>query len=217
GVIMASTLGAALAAKAATATIPIVFRSGVDAVKSNLVASFNRPGGNVTGVNDFGEDLGPKRLGLLHDMPPAASHFASLHSSTDPMLPQQTTSMRTAAAAIGASIEIITAAHEPEIEMAFCRIAQQRIDALQVHPGGLFTDRRVHVVALAAYHHLPAIYADRLFAEAGGLASYGSNFVEQEHQSGIYVGRILKGEKPTDLPVMRPTKFEFVINMLAAR
>jgi putative tryptophan/tyrosine transport system substrate-binding protein len=183
----------------------------VDAVQSQLVASFSRPGGNVTGVNDFGMDLGPKRLGLLHEMLPAASRFASLNS------PQVTPSLLAAAAAIGRSIEIVAVNNYREIGTDFAGFSQRRIDALMVDQGGLFTDRRVQLVSLAAYHHLPALYADRLFVEAGGLASYGSDFVGQEYQAGVYVGRILKGEKPSDLPVVRPTKFEFVINLKTAK
>jgi putative tryptophan/tyrosine transport system substrate-binding protein len=215
-VIMASTLGAALAAKAATTTIPIVFRSGADAVQSHLVTSFNQPGGNITGINDFGVDLAPKRLGLLNDMLPAASSFASLHFP-NPQASQEASSMLSAAAAIGRSVKLVTVINYSEIETAFADFVRQRIDAVVVNQGGLFTDRRAQLVTLAAYHHLPAIYADRLFPEAGGLTSYGSNFVDQEDQAGIYAGRILKGEKPADLPVLRPTRFEFVINLRTAK
>jgi putative tryptophan/tyrosine transport system substrate-binding protein len=215
-VIMASTVVAALAAKTATATIPIVFRSGADAVQSHLVASFNRPGGNITGINDFGLDLAPKRFGLLNDMLPAASRFASLHIS-DPLASQEASSMLTAAATIGRSVELVKVTNYSEIETAFAGFVGRRIDAVVVNQGGLFTDRRAQLVTLAAYHHLPAIYADRLFTVAGGLASYGSNFVNQEYQAGIYAGRILKGEKPADMPVLRPTTFEFVINSRTAK
>jgi putative tryptophan/tyrosine transport system substrate-binding protein len=214
-IIMASTVAAALAAKTATATIPIVFRSGANAVQSHLVASFNRPGGNITGINDFGLDLAPKRLGLLNDMLPAASRFASLHIS-DPLASQEASSMLTAAATIGRSVELVKVTNYSEIETAFAGFMRRRIDAVAVNQGARFTDRRVPLVTLAAYHHLPAIYADRLFTVAGGLASYGSNFVNQEYQAGIYAGRILKGEKPADMPVLRPTKFEFVINLQTA-
>jgi putative ABC transport system substrate-binding protein len=215
-VIAASGIGTALAAKAATSSIPIVFRVGVDAVGAGLVASLNRPGGNVTGVNDFGGGLGPKRLQLLHDLLPSAARFAALGglgADSAALLEM----MRTAAATIGVSIEVVIANSPHDIDMAFSAFAQQRIEALVVSQGRSLTDRRAQLVTLAAFHHLPAIYADRLFTEAGGLASYGSDFVNQEREAGTYVGRILKGEKPSDLPVARPTRTQFVINLQTAK
>jgi putative ABC transport system substrate-binding protein len=212
-VIMASGIGTALAAKAATSSIPIVFRVGVDAVDSGLVASLDRPGGNVTGVNDFGGGLGPKRLQLLHDLLPSASRFAFLGGPDLVGAPE----MRTAAATMGGSIEVVIANSPHDIDMAFSAFAQQRIEAVVVGQGRSLTDRRAQLVTLAAFHHLPAIYADRLFTEAGGLASYGSDFANQEREAGTYVGRILKGEKPSDLPVSRPTRTQFVLNLQTAK
>jgi putative ABC transport system substrate-binding protein len=213
--IMASGIGTALAAKAATSSIPIVFRVGVDPVDSGLVASLDRPGGNVTGVNDFGGGLGPKRLQLLHDLLPSASRFAALEPRDAQASAREM--MRTVAATIGGSIEFVIADNAHDIDMAFSAFARQHIEALVVSQGRPLTDRRAQLVTLAAARHLPSIYADRLFAEAGGLASYGSDFVNQEREAGIYVGRILTGEKPSDLPVMRPTRSQFVINLQTAR
>jgi putative ABC transport system substrate-binding protein len=214
--LVASSLQAALAAKAATATIPIVFRTGADPIQSGLVANFNKPGGNITGINDIGMDLGAKRLGLLRDLLPTASRFAILIDPTAPYTESSVTQAQVAASTIARPIEVVTASTSREIDSAFARLAQ-RTDALLVNSDALFFDRRVHVVSLAMYHRLPAIYAQREFADAGGLVSYGPNLADQHRQAGIYAGRILKGEKPVDLPVLRPVKFEFVINLQTAR
>jgi putative ABC transport system substrate-binding protein len=214
--IVASSLQAALAAKAATATIPIVFRTGADPIQYGLVAAFNRPGGNVTGINDIGSDLGAKRLGLLRDLLPAASRFAILVDPTAPSTESSVTQARVAASTIARPIEVVTASTSREIDSAFAGLAQ-RIDALLVNSDALFFNRRVHVVSLAMYHRLPAIYAQREFADVGGLVSYGPDLADQLRQAGIYTGRVLKGEKPADLPVFRATRFEFVINLQTAK
>ena len=211
-----STL-AALAAKSATATIPIVYSGGIDAVQSGLVASLNRPGGNVTGVTTLSGDLGAKRLGLLHELLPRATRFALLANPNDQNFEAMATDAQAAASTIGAEIEVLGANTNREIDAAFATLVQRRADALMVAPGALFSNRRVQLATLAARHAVPAIYADRSSAEAGGLMSYGPNQGDLHRQVGLYVGRILKGEKPADLPVMRPTKFELVINLQSAR
>jgi putative ABC transport system substrate-binding protein len=215
--IFASTLQAALAAKAETATIPIVFRTGADPVQIGLVAAFNKPGGNITGINDISLDLGAKRLGLLRDLLPSASRFAILIDPTAPSSESSVMQARVAASTIARPIEVVTASASREIDSAFVSLAQSRIDALLVNSDALFFRRRVHVVSLAMYHRLPAIYAQREFADAGGLMSYGPDIADQLRQAGIYTGRVLKGEKPGDLPVLRPIKFDCVVNLQTAR
>jgi putative ABC transport system substrate-binding protein len=215
-VIATSGLEAALAAKAATTTIPIVFRTGGDPVQYGLVASFNRPSGNITGINDIGEDLGAKRLGLLHDLMPAALRFAVLVDPKTSTTESAIRDVRAAAAAIGRPIEVVTASTNYEIDAAFASLVQKRIDALLVLPQSLFANHRLQLTALAAYHRLPAIYGGGTWVEIGGLMSYGTDFPDAVRQAGIYTGRILKGEKPSEIPVLRPTKFEFV-NLKTAR
>jgi putative ABC transport system substrate-binding protein len=208
---------AARAAKAATATIPIVFVTGGDPVQGGLVASLNRPGGNVTGVSFMAVELGPKQLGLLHELVPGAARFAVLVNPTQYATPSDMESqiavMRAAAAAIGRQIEVLTASTNHDIDLAFASLAQKRVDALFVRPDSFFANRRVQFATLAAHHRMPAIYFQREFAETGGMMSYGANVADQFRQAGIYAGRILKGEKPADLPVMQPTRFEFIINL----
>ena len=216
-VIVASGLPAVLAAKTATTTIPIIFRTGNDPVQYGLVTSFNRPTGNITGINDFNVDLAQKRLQFLHDLLPGASRFAALTDTTTPLTASRISDLRAAASTIGVSIEIVTASDNREIDAAFASLAQKRIDALWVDTLGFFANRRLQLAHLATYYHLPAIYPERQFTEIGGLMSYGPDFLDQIRQAGIYTGRVLKGEKPSDLPVMRPTKFQFVINMQTAR
>jgi putative tryptophan/tyrosine transport system substrate-binding protein len=208
---------AALAAKAATTTIPIVFSNSVDPVQLGLVANFNRPGGNATGFSSMNTELGAKRLGLLHELIPRAVRFAMLVDPTSPSAEPNNTVAQTAAAAIGRQIEFLNASTNREIDAAFASLAQKRFDALLVANIPLFINRRVQLATLAARHAVPAIYASREFAEAGGLMSYGASLTDLYRQVGIYTGRILKGEKPADLPVMQPTKFEFVINLQTAR
>jgi putative tryptophan/tyrosine transport system substrate-binding protein len=216
-VIAASGLSAALAAKAATATIPIVFRTGNDPVQHGLVASFNRPGANVIGVNDIGVDLAAKRLGLLHELVPGASRFAAHVDPTSPATESTVVEATAAAMAIGRSIEVVTASTNREIDTAFASLVQKSIDALWVSTDVLFASRRAQLVTLAAYHRLPAIYPARVYAEVGGLMSYGTGILDSVRQVGVYTGRILKGEKPADLPVLRPTKYETVINNKTAK
>jgi putative tryptophan/tyrosine transport system substrate-binding protein len=209
---------AALAAKAATTTIPIVFSSGTDPVKAGLVPSLSRPGGNLTGVNYMQSELGAKRLGLLHEMVPVASRFGLLVNPTNPVANESTIrDVETAAAAIGRQVDVVKAATARDIETAFGKIVQNRVDALIVAPDPLFFDRIVIIATLAARHALPAIYGPREFVDAGGLMSYGASNLERYRQVGIYAGRILKGEKPADMPVIQPTKFELVLNLPTAR
>jgi putative ABC transport system substrate-binding protein len=214
-VIAASSTPAALAAKAATATIPIIFSSGVDPVKIGLVASFNRPGGNLTGVTSISGDLSAKRLGLLHELLPRAARFAVLVDPNATSGESVTREVQTAAASINQQIEVLHASTNREINTAFESLVQKRADALLVPPNILFLNRRVQLVTLAAHHRVPTIYPYREFVQSGGLMSYAP-IQDQARQVGIYAGRILKGEKPTDLPVMLPTNFEFVINLQTA-
>jgi putative ABC transport system substrate-binding protein len=207
---------APVAAKAATASIPIVFSMGGDPVQAGLVASFNQPGGNVTGISSMNTELGSKRLGLLHELVPNAQRFAALliHSPAyQPLLRD----VQAGAASIGRPIDILYASTSREIDAAFAVMVQKRIEALVLTPGPLFNNNRVQLATLAARHALPAIFSSREFAEAGGLMSYGPSITEEFRQTGIYCGRVLKGEKPADLPVMRATKFEFIINLQTAR
>jgi putative tryptophan/tyrosine transport system substrate-binding protein len=208
---------AALAAKAATTTIPIVFTLGLDPVQLGLVASLSRPGGNITGVNSMSNELVAKRLGLLHELLPTATRFAVLVNPKNPTTESLKKDIEAAAAAIGPRIEFFTASTGAEIDTAFASVLQKRADALAVHPDNLFINRRVQLVTLAARHAVPTIYPLRPDAEAGGLMSYGTKLADAHRQAGVYTGRILKGAKPADLPVVQPTKFEFVINLQTAK
>jgi putative ABC transport system substrate-binding protein len=206
-----------LAAKAATTAIPIVFSTGVDPVKVGLVGSLNRPGGNVTGVSSMTGELGAKQLGLLQELLPGAARFAVLANSNDAMTEPIIKDLQIAALAIGRRIDVFNAGTNRDIDTVFASLVQKRVDALLVGPGPLFANRRVQLVTLATHHRVPTIYFSREFAEAGGLMSYGTSQTELYRQVGIYVGRILKGEKPADLPILRATKFEFVINLQTAK
>jgi putative ABC transport system substrate-binding protein len=206
-----------IVAKAATTTIPIVFASGGDPVKLGLVASLNRPGGNVTGVTFVTAQLGAKQLGLLHELQPAAVRVGVL---VDPnFAPTQSfvSDVQAAASSIGKQIEVLEAPTSRDIDTAFARLAQKPIDALLVGPSPLLDNRRVQIVTLATYHRVPAIDPLRAFAEAGGLMSYGTSITDAYRQTGVYTGRVLKGEKPVDLPVIQSSKFEFVINLNTAK
>jgi putative ABC transport system substrate-binding protein len=217
-VIASLNSGGALAAKAATATIPIVFSTGNDPVEVGLVTSLNRPGSNVTGITFMGQELTGKRLGLLHELLPNAERFALLVDPTAPSTSVVTRDAQAAALSIGRYIKVFSASTNSEIDAAFARIIQERqSDALLVSANARFLSRRIQLANLAARHALPAIYGFRENAEAGGLMSYDASTTDRERQAGIYVGRILKGEKPGDLPVMRATKFEFVINLQTAK
>jgi putative tryptophan/tyrosine transport system substrate-binding protein len=209
---------ASLAAKAATTTIPIVFGIGTDAVQVGLVASFNRPGGNITGVSGMNVELGSKRLGLLHELLPGGSRIAVLVNPNTPHIARPfTEDVQAAATSTGQHIEVLTAGTNRDIDTAFARLVQKRADALLVSSDALFNNRRVQLVTLATRHVVPAIYPWREAVEIGGLMSYGSSTTDLFRQVGIYTGRILKGEKPADLPVIQPTKFEFVINLQTAK
>jgi putative tryptophan/tyrosine transport system substrate-binding protein len=217
--VLAATGGqpAALAAKAATASIPIVATFSDDPVASGLVASLNRPGGNVTGISNLATTLEPKRLGLLRDLVPQAATFGVLLNPTFPAAASQLGDMQEAARTLGLQIHVLRASIDREIETAFDTVAQHRIPALAVAADPFFNSRRDKLAALAARHAVPAMYAFREFAAAGGLMSYGIDLDDVYRQIGVYAGRVLKGVNPADLPVLRPTKFEFVINLKTAK
>ena len=217
-IVTPGSTAATLAAKAATATIPIVFVIGVNPVKIGLVTSLNRPGGNATGINDFGVEIAAKRLGLLHELLPGATRFGVLVNPKNPFITESyVEELQRAALAIGRQIEVVSASTSGDIDNAFATLVKKRADAFLISPDALFVTRRVQFIMLAVRHKLPALYHRREFAEAGGLMSYGSDLVDQFHQTSVYVGRILRGERPADMPVQLPTKFEFVINMQAAK
>ena len=207
-----------LAAKTATSTIPIVFSAGTDPVKAGIVASLRRPGGNVTGVNYMAAELSAKRLSLLHELTPRATRIALLVNPANPV-PAETVPKDTEAAAetIGLHIDVYKAETSREIEMAFDALIQNRADALVIGADAFFIDRRVQIVTLATRYLLPTVYFLREFAEIGGLMSYGASDFGRYREVGIYTGRILKGEKPADMPVVQPTQFELVINLSTAR
>jgi len=209
---------AALAAKEATTTIPIVFVTGGDPVREGLIESFNRPGGNLTGVTTSYDEAAPKRLGLLREILPKAAIIGVLVNPNDPITASSETNlMRTAARSVGQRIEILQASTERDIDMAFASLVDMRADALVVAPDALFASHVHQLVALAARYSIPTLYWRREFAEAGGLISYGSRLADAFRVVGVYAGRILKGEKPGDLPVQQPTKFELVVNVKAAK
>jgi putative ABC transport system substrate-binding protein len=216
--VIAATGGSAsaLAAKKATPTIPIVFSSGDDPVRLGLVASLNRPGGNVTGVHVFVAELDAKKLGLLREMVPQATVIAMLVNPNIPNVQARLTNVREAARTVGLQVHILRASTERELDTAFASLAQLRAEALVVGADPFLNSRRDQIVALAARHAIPAIYETREYAVAGGLMSYGTSLAEGYRQVGIYTGRILKGDKPADLPVVQATKFELVINLSAA-
>jgi len=204
-------------AKAATQTIPIVFTANGDPVSNGLVASLNRPGGNATGITIFGAAAVTKRLQLLHELVPRADAIAYLMNPNNPNADIEMSAARTAAISLGKELLILRASSEGEIETAFGTMTQQRRDALLVASDTFFISRRDQITSLAARHRMPAIYYLREFAEAGGLITYGNVLPESYYQVGLYVGRILKGEKPGDLPIQQATKFELVINIKTAK
>jgi len=207
----------ALAAKAATKTVPIVFATGGNPVREGLVASLNRPGGNVTGVSFISVELGAKRLGLLRELRPGAARIAVFVDPKFPTIERFISEVRDAASAMGQQIEVLYIGSDREIESAFTMLVQRGAGALLCGSGGLLYSRRDLIVALAARHRTPAIYDQRDYVAAGGLMSYAPSFTDAYRQAGIYAGRILKGEKPAGLPVMQPTKFELVINLTTAK
>ena len=217
--VIAATGGnaAALAAKTATTKIPIVFSGGGDPVRLGLVASLSRPGGNATGVNMFTSALEPKRLGLLRELVPSAALIAVLVNPNSPNFETQLKDLQEAARAAGQQIRILHASSEGELDTAFVTLTQLQAEAALIGSDPFFNSRRDHIVALAARYAIPAIYEWREFAAAGGLMSYGTDLAEAYRQVGIYTGRILKGDKPADLPVMQSIKFESVINLKTAK
>jgi putative ABC transport system substrate-binding protein len=208
---------AALAAKAATSTIPIVFVTGFDPVQAGLVASLNRPGGNITGVHVFLIGLEGKRLGLLRELVPQAALMGLLVNPRSPDSEAQSKALRAAARAVGQNIVVVEAGSDGEFDAAFAVLPQRQVGALVVAADQFFTARRERIIALAARYAMPAIYELREFAVAGGLMSYGTSLLDGYYQNGVYVGRILKGAKAADLPVVQSTKFEFVINLKTAK
>jgi putative ABC transport system substrate-binding protein len=205
------------AAKAATSSIPIVFVSGGDPVETGLVSSLARPGGNMTGVSFTTTPLNPKRLELLHELVPQPALIALLWDPNTPNLESQLRAMQEAARSIGRQILVVKAGTESEIDAGFATIVQARAGALMVGAGAFYTSRRRQLVALAAHHALPASYQLREFVVAGGLMSYATSDIDAYRGGGVYVGRILKGEKPGNLPVELPTKYELVINLATAK
>jgi putative ABC transport system substrate-binding protein len=206
-----------LAAKALTTTIPIVFTSGIDPVKVGLVASLNRPGGNVTGISWFSAELTAKVLGLLHELVPNAALVAFLVNPNSPESASQPADAQAAARVLRKSLLVLNATTASEIDAAFATLVRERAGALLIGGDPILTSRRAQIVALATRHAVPVFGSNRDLAAAGALMSYGNNIPEAYRKAGIYVGRILKGEKPADLPVDQATKFELVINMTTAK
>jgi putative ABC transport system substrate-binding protein len=216
-VIVAPDTAAALATKAATMNIPIVFATGGDPVALGLVGSLNRPGANVTGIAALFSELTPKRLQLLHELIPNAARFGVLADPSFPDIQSQITDLQAAAPTLGLQLIIVYARTDSDLETAFVTLSQQRVGAVLVTNSSFFPRRTERLAELAARHTLPAIFTFREFALDGGLMSYGSSIVYPNRQLGIYTGRILKGEKPADLPVVQPTKLELVINLKTAK
>jgi putative ABC transport system substrate-binding protein len=209
---------AALAAKAATTTIPIVFRNASDPVQNGLVVSFNRPGGNATGYSEMNTEVGTKRLGLLHELAPQATRFGVLVNPNVPFIAEPAIrDAKAAAATFGGQIEVLSAQSESDIDAVFESIVQRQINALIAAPDAMFYNLRARLVMLTAHHAVPTVYWDRGLVEAGGLISYGSSVSDMYRQVAIYAGRILKGAKPADLPVLQPIKFDLAINLKTAK
>jgi putative ABC transport system substrate-binding protein len=216
-VIVSPGMVATLAAKTATTSIPIVFGVANDPVQFGLVASLNRPGGNLTGFNAFAGELGAKGLALLHELVPGSATIGFLVNPNNPIFELQTKDVLAAASVVGLKVQILKASTGREIDAAFVSLVQARTGALLVGVDALFNNRTEQIVALAADHAIPAMYVFREFVVAGGLISYGTSLIETYRQVGLYTGRILKGEKPADLPVIQVTKLELVINLKTAK
>jgi putative tryptophan/tyrosine transport system substrate-binding protein len=212
-VIVAASTASALAAKAATTTIPVVFYAGVDAVGAGLVPNLIRPGGNLTGVNSMVYQVGAKQIGLLHDLLPLATRFGFLINPQVPNIQSAIQNIEGAAVTIGKPIEVLSASTNHEIDTAFATLLEKRVDALVVSPAQLFVNRQVQVVALTLRHGVPTIFSTHDTTKIGGLMSYSVRRAELFRQVALYVVRILKGEKPSELPVVQPTKFELAINL----
>ena len=206
----------AIAAKSATSAIPIVFLHGSDPVRYGLVASLSRPGGNVTGVTLYNSELGPKRIELLRDLVPKATTIGLLVNPKNPNAADDGNEIQEAGRGVGVRIEIINASSERELDQAFAEIRQLRADALMIHVDALFNAQYKKIVGLAEQYAVPTIYALQPAVRAGGLMSYGTNTDVLSRQAGIYIGKILKGAKPADLPVLQPTKFDLIINLKTA-
>ncbi len=205
------------AARTATTTIPIVFTSGADPVEAGLVASLNRPEANVTGVGFSTRALGPKRIELIRELLPKTKTIAVLQNQQNPIRSAELTELNAAAAALGQQLQYLSASTVAEIDRAFVQLGQQRPDALMLYGDLFFTNQRDLIIALAARHRIPTMYHSEEFTRSGGLISYGSSVTAAYRQAGAYIGRILKGAKPADLPVVLPTKFELVINLKTAK
>ena len=217
-IVAAGGTPSALAAKAATATIPIVFGIAADPVEIGLVASLNRPGGNVTGVTSLNVEVGPKRLELLRELLPSATVFALLVNPATPAVAEPfTRDLQAAARALGLDLHVLHASSEHDFDAVFAALVQLRAGALVIGPDNFFTARSEQLAALTVRHAVPAIYQFRRFAAAGGLMSYGSSETEYYRLVGMYAARILKGEKPRDLPVQQATKVELIINLKTAK
>jgi putative ABC transport system substrate-binding protein len=208
---------AALAAKAASTTVPIVFGSGGDPVALGLVAGFNRPGGNITGVTSMSTDLAAKRLGLIHELIPQATRYVALVNPTSVLSEAFIKDLQAGATRLGIGVQILHASTAAEIDSAFAKLSQQPGAVLMTGPDAFFYIRRTQIIVLAARHAVPVMFDDRDFAAAGGLMSYGADFFNVMQWAGVYTGRILKGENPVDLPVMQSTKYEFLINLQTAK
>jgi putative ABC transport system substrate-binding protein len=218
-VVLIAAVGAsaAAAAKAATTTIPIIFNMGVDPVDRGFVASLNRPGGNLTGVSNLNVGLEQKRLELMHEVIPTAMIIALLVNPTNPLAETNTSDVQAAARILGRQLHVLHASTERDFDTVFATLVRVRAGGLVIGNDGLFINRREQLGALTVRHAVPAIYFNREFAAAGGLMSYGSNFADSYRQLGVYTGRILKGEKPADLPVQQSTKVELIINLKTAK
>jgi putative ABC transport system substrate-binding protein len=208
---------AALAAKAATTTIPLIFSIGADPVKNHLVESLNRPGGNITGVSVLSNELGPKRLGLLHDLLPNASTVALLVNPNNPNAEPDTKALQDAAPSLGLTIRVLSARNEREIDAFFATLVREHIPAFTISPDPLHNARREQIANLAIYNGIVGMSTNRDAVDAGWLISYGSDTADAVRLVGVYVSRVLKGEKPGDLPIILPTKFELVINIKTAK